>query len=222
MRDTISRVFLGMVFGFVAGIVMYQAAGIDAGVLNKNVLIAQTTTCSPACGANEQCVGDPPYCTPLGPNPGCVVGQDPEDARCCRANNMGGTCVGADGDMNRLCCDPGLICQGSGGPQGVPICVSASTSLSSSASPPPPPPPPAKWYSPGCSVPCTRDDSGGTYLTEESCNSTVTPCSTSSSVDSSSSLSSSSPSLCCDTATNSCVPTTTSSASISSDSSTSV
>ncbi len=63
IRDTVSRVLLGIAFGFVMGIVMYQAAGMDAGVTDKSVLRAQVTiswTSSPV-GALLSSLGELPH-----------------------------------------------------------------------------------------------------------------------------------------------------------------
>lgn len=85
LRDTISRILLGMAFGFVMGIVMYQASGVDADVSSPDTVYAQDDSCivhkleiDPCPPGSSQDFGD--YCY-LDLGTGCTT-----------SDNLPGTC----------------------------------------------------------------------------------------------------------------------------------
>ncbi len=86
--DTFGRVLLGTAFGFVMGIVIYQAAGIDGGIIN-NIIKADLIDCSLVpdkpilCGGDtccwaDGCVGG----TCHNPNADCSAYTDPPCQNC--------------------------------------------------------------------------------------------------------------------------------------------
>ncbi len=52
IRTTVSRVFMGIVFGFILGLVLYQVTGIGSGGINNNVLSGQLASpVIPSCNS---------------------------------------------------------------------------------------------------------------------------------------------------------------------------
>lgn len=150
IRDTISRILLGMAFGFVMGIVMYQAVGVDAGILNTVDVYAGD--CTPAGGcvcstSEEHCTcmsqtGNPltGACAPVvcaDTEIKCYVGDVLKD--CCISGQQicsFGTCIdcASSQQCGTLCCQAGQTCNAGPTGSGPWECVPDS---------PNPPPPPA-------------------------------------------------------------------------------
>ncbi len=86
MYDTLGRVLLGTAFGFVMGIVMYQAGGINVGIINSSSVKADILCAEPKpnlCGGDTCCwVGGCTGGVCHNPNANCSAYADPACFNC--------------------------------------------------------------------------------------------------------------------------------------------
>ena len=190
-RDTISRVLLGIALGFVFGIVLYTASGIDDGLSSRRIVNAQIPVSNIPSSAPCGTQGQPP-----GPS-GCCPGYPPMNGTCqapCTGGNMSPICPSSsvpmnyDGDCATCSCtaDPNGAYSDAPSCQASMVANCANCGMSSSSTPFCTTPPLTQLCGPGLC--CDESDTCGMVGGFPGC------------VPSSSSSSGG----CCNTATNSC------------------